>query len=270
MTVETPGQAIPLTGVANLRDLGGWPTATGQVVAGGRVFRSAGLDRATDADLARLTALGVGTVVDLRTAGERAQAPDRIPDTATGIVADVLADFAQAAPANLEAALTDPAWTTANLSGGKAEELFAGAYRGVVSLDSALAAYRLMFTTLLDESDEPDEAMLFHCMTGKDRTGWGAAALLLLLGVSEQDVLREYLLTNDQLLPTLKPMFDDFAARGGDPEILQPVFGVRESYLRTALDEMSSRFGTVEGYFADGLGIGADGQESLRDRLLTS
>jgi protein-tyrosine phosphatase len=73
-----------------------------------------------------------------------------------------------------------------------------------------------------------------------------------------------------QLLPALKPRFDDFAARGGDPEVLAPVFGVRAAYLRTALDEMRSRFGTIQSYFADGVRIGADDQAALRGRLLAT
>jgi protein-tyrosine phosphatase len=51
-------------------------------------------------------------------------------------------------------------------------------------------------------------------------------------------------------------------------EILQAIFGVREEYLAAALDEMRQRFGTIEGYFADGLGIDATGQDALRAALL--
>ena len=69
-------------------------------------------------------------------------------------------------------------------------------------------------------------AAALHCTTGKDRTGWAAAALLMLLGVSYDDVLTDYLLTNQQLLPSMQPLLDRFAAEGGDPELLLPVFGV--------------------------------------------
>ncbi len=265
MIVDAPGAAIAMDGVANLRDLGGWTTADGRVIRAGRVYRSAVLDKASPADLRRLADLGVGTVIDLRTAGERAAQPDLVPPGAEELVADVLADFVQAAPAQLESLLTDPPRATEFLGGGKAEELLGGAYRGIVSLDSALAAYRVMFGRLLRD---PDHALLFHCTTGKDRTGWGAASLLMLLGVSADDVRTEYLLTNDQLLPALQPVFDAFAAGGGDPAVLLPVFGVREAYLATGLDELATRFGTIEDYFATGLGIDAAAQETLRQRLL--
>ena len=262
-----PGSAIRMDGVANLRDLAGWSGRDGRVVRGGRVFRSAMLAGATQDDLDRLTALRITTVVDLRTAEERSAQPDKVPPGAMTLVADVLADYVQAAPAQLEAVLTDPPKATEFLSGGQAEELLGGAYRGIVSLDSARAAYRAMFGRLLDEVDG-DHALLFHCTTGKDRTGWAAACLLMLLGVDRDDVLAEYLLTNAQLLPALKPMFDRFAAGGGDPEVLLPVFGVREAYLRTAWSELDTTYGSIEAYFATGLGIDAAAQERLRRALL--
>jgi protein-tyrosine phosphatase len=129
----------------------------------------------------------------------------------------------------------------------------------------ARAGYWLLFTGLARSARRP---ALVHCTTGKDRTGWAAAALLMLLGVPDELVMREYLLTNEELVPALGPVLDRFRAGGGDPALLMPVLGVDRRYLGAALDEMAARFGTIEGYFADGLGIGADGQAALRDALV--
>jgi protein-tyrosine phosphatase len=137
--------------------------------------------------------------------------------------------------------------------------------REIVCLPSALTAYRQFFLGLADPAARP---ALFHCTTGKDRTGWGAAALLMLLGVSDVDVLRDYLLTNDELLPALHAIFDRFAAAGGDPALLRPVLGVREQYLTTALDEMRARWGTIQRYFDEGLGIDAVDRQRLRDAFV--
>ncbi len=63
-------------------------------------------------------------------------------------------------------------------------------------------------------------------------------------------------------------MFEHFRALGGDPELLKPVLGVDPQYLRTAVDEMQRRFGSIEGYFDRGLGIGPDGQHALRAALI--
>jgi protein-tyrosine phosphatase len=94
--------------------------------------------------------------------------------------------------------------------------------------------------------------------------------MLMLLGVPDDLVMKEYLLTNAQLLPAEKPVFDRFQAQGGDPDLIRPVIGVEPEYLEVALDEMRKRFGTVEGYFSEGLNIGEGAQKALRAGFVES
>lgn len=259
-----PGAPIPVASLPNLRDLGGWSTGDGRV-RHGAVYRSTDLAQLTDADLAVVAGLGLRVVVDLRTEGERETEPDRLPAGARGLVADVLADAADAGPAALDALLADPPAATAALGDGRAVALFSDGYGQIVDLPSARSAYRLFFTTLADAAERP---LLFHCTTGKDRTGWAAASLLLLLGVSEDDVMRDYLLTNEQLRPALQPRFDAFAAGGGDPAVIEPVLGVREEYLATSLSRMKEQFGDVETYVVQGLGVAPEVPDVLRAALV--
>jgi protein-tyrosine phosphatase len=181
------------------------------------------------------------------------------------VVADVLTDSSGAAPAQLFALLSDARATDSALGDGKALVLFSQAYRQIAGLPSAQAAYRLLFTGIDPAARAP---ILFHCTTGKDRTGWAAAALLMLLGVPDELVMQEYLLTNDQLLPSLEPMFDRFRQQGVETEVLRQVMGVEPAYLTAALDQMRSDFGTIEAYFDEGLGIDAAAQASLRAALV--
>lgn len=78
--------------------------------------------------------------------------------------------------------------------------------------------------------------------------------MLMLMGVSGDDVMADYLLTNRDLLPALQPLLDQFEKAGDHPRLLRPVLGVEPEYLETAITEMHSRFGSVEAYFHDGLG----------------
>ena len=264
----TPGQSIALPTLPNLRDLGGWPTTDGSQVRSGVLYRSTDLSRLDDADRQTLTDLGLRTIYDLRTLAERTGAPDIAIDGATEVAVDVLADATTSIPANLGTVLADPAvvaQATDALGDGKAAELIAGTYREIVTLPSALAAYRRFFEGLAGGDPGP---VLFHCTTGKDRTGWAAAVLLSLLGVREDDVYQDYLLTNEQLIPALTPLFDDFAAAGGDPDLLRPVLGVDRSYLDAAFDEMRSVYGDVDCYVTDGLGFDTDLRKRLRDLYL--
>ncbi len=260
-----PGASIAVASLPNLRELGGWQTAGGGRVRRGLLYRSTALGKLSDADLELVGALGLRCVYDFRTEAERTDEPDRVPAGAEYVVVDVLADAPGAGPAQLLAVLGDPPKAAEMLSGGKAEALFEHGYRQLVVLDSALRGYHRFFSEV---AQEPHRPALYHCTTGKDRTGWASAALLMLLGVSEDDVLREYLLTNEQLVPALQPILDQFAANGGDPDILRPVIGVEQGYLAAALDEMHTRYGTIERYFTDGLGLGPDVQAALRDALI--
>jgi protein-tyrosine phosphatase len=264
-TKTEPGAHIVVATLLNLRDLGGWPTRDGGRIRHGVLYRSTALDRLGGDDVALVCALGLHTVFDLRTAPEREAAPDHLPDGAEGVVCDVLADSKDMAPAQLGKILDDPVLAKQLIGDGKAETLFRQAYRELVSLPSARAAYGAMWRRLLDVASRP---ALFHCTTGKDRAGWGTASILLLCGVSEEDVRTDFLLTNRDLLPALKPVLDRFLQHGGDPELLTPVLGVEPGYLDSALDELRTRHGTVERYFADGLGIGPDDQEALRAILV--
>ena len=262
----TPGTLIEVASVPNFRDLGGYATADGRRVRPGVLYRSTALARLSDDDLPRVHALGLKTVFDLRTDAERDARPDRLPDGASLVVCDVMAGREDATPAQLGALLDDPVQAKELIGDGKSEEFMRAAYRQIVTTQTAHDAYRRLFTSLLDDGVPP---ALFHCTTGKDRTGWAAAATLLLLGVADDAVMEDYLLTNRYLLPALKFVFDRFETAGGDPELLRPILGVDASYLQTGLDELDAEFGTIEAYFADALGIDAAAQAELRSRLTT-
>ena len=258
-------RTIPIPTAPNLRDLGGLPTDSGKI-ARGRVFRSAGLGALSDADLPRFAGLGIGTVYDLRTVDENAASPDRIPDGTRQVPLDVLADSSTSIAASLGEFADDPRAFADSLAGGRAQQLFEDTYRDLIRLPSAQRSYRSFFLDLADE--ERPGAALFHCTTGKDRTGWAAASLLLLLGVAEEIVYEDYLQTNTDLLPALEPMIRNAEAHGVDREVLLPVLGVREEYLAAALTQMRERYSDIHGYAMVCLGLGEGDLERLRARFV--
>ena len=262
----SPGVAIAIEGVPNLRDVGGWAAAGGKVRTG-QVYRSAEFSGLSGSAADEFGALGVWTVYDLRTADERSANANILPTGTEYIIFDILADRPGAGPAQMLQVLSDPKAAEQLLGGGKAVKLFEESYRQFLSLPSATTGYRQFFTILAEKEHRP---ALFHCTTGKDRTGWAAASLLWLLGVSDEDVLADYLITNDSLVPALQPMVDKFASIGGDPALLAPVVGVQASYLEAARAEMESRFGDVETYFSKGLGVSSRTIDALRSSLVVS
>lgn len=115
-----------------------------------------------------------------------------------------------------------------------------------------------MWYSVLLLGDKNQLPALFHCTTGKDRTGWAAAALLTLLGVPKDKVVEDYLRSNDYILPAYQKVIDAFVAAGGDPAIPPAILGVKAEYLDAAFDEMQTKYGAIEKYFSEGLGINAD------------
>jgi protein-tyrosine phosphatase len=260
-----PGGDLGIAALPNLRDLGGHPTRDGGRVRAGLLFRSTDLGRIDETDAAALARLGIRTVYDLRTESERIGQPDRLPPGSACVVADILGDSPGMKPADFARLFEDPAAAEAALGGGRSATFFVTAYRDFVRLDSARDGYRRLFTELAGGASMP---ALIHCTTGKDRTGWAAAALLLLLGVPDDAVMADYLLSGPRLLPMVRPLVEAFAASGGDPELVWPLVGVRPDYLEAALDEVRRRFGTIEGYFDEGLGVDARARAALRSTLV--
>jgi protein-tyrosine phosphatase len=250
-----------LPNVPNLRDVGGHTTRDGGRVRTGLLYRSVDLARATDAQAAALARLGIRAVYDLRTADERAIAPDRLPPGADLVVADVLAESPGSSPAAFGVILEDPASAERALGQGRAARFFVDTYRDFVATPGSRAAYRILFTELARPDGRPG---LVHCTSGKDRTGWAAAALLLLLGVPRDRVMEDYLASNGALGPIFDPFVAAFRDRGGDPDLLMPLVEARPEYLESALAEVRATHGSIETYFADGLGIDGAGIAALR------
>jgi protein-tyrosine phosphatase len=261
-----PGTRLAIPSIPNLRDVGGYTTQDGSVVQRGVAYRSNQLNPIAPDDMKKLAALGLKNDFDLRAAGEREAKPDQLPAGVKNVWLNVLADAKDTKPAEVEEMLHAPKAANETLGNGKGAAKFIDAYRQFVTLPSAKAAFRQLFIELGDKDQLP---ALFHCTTGKDRSGWATAALLTLLGVPEEKVYEDYLRSNEYILPAYKQAIDGFVAEGGDPSIPQELLGVKTEYLQSAFAEVKAQYGSIEGYFEKGLGIDKAGQKQLRDRFLT-
>lgn len=258
---------IPLASAPNMRDLGGIPVAGG-LVRRGQLFRSASLAKLDPADQATCAALGITTVFDLRTAAERDGAADQLPPDTRTVWLDVVADATNNVAARIPELVAHPERLQEVLGDGAAERYLEDANRAFVSTNSAVMAYRALFLELLDPARTG--AALFHCTTGKDRTGWAATAFLLLCGADEATVRADYLRTNVELAPVLAPMLAALDAQGVETALLRPILEVRDSYFDAGLAEMRARYGTIEGYARDGLGLSGDQLIALRERFVAA
>jgi protein-tyrosine phosphatase len=264
--METLDRAAPsISSLPNLRDVGGYRTRDGRLVGTGLLYRSGALDSLAPADTDAFSALGVRTVYDLRSEFERRDHPDPDLPGVDAVVIDMMGLVAGTAPNSIEQAMTHPDSLRRAIGVDGGVSLFAGHYREFVTFPSARRSLGRLFGDLAGDGVAP---ALVHCMGGKDRTGWAAAALLTLLGVPAETVMADYLLTNDRLASMKRWLAEDFRTRGGPPDMVEAVISARPEYLESALDEMRRAFGDIEGYFTDGLGLDAGRMESLRGRFL--
>ncbi len=263
--LSEPGLSLGIASVPNLRDLGGYATNDGATVVRGLVYRSNQLAGISPEDMEKIAKLSLKNDYDLRTEAERTPLPDELPPGVNNIWLDVLKDASGSAPADLLGLLKNPKEGNKALGDGKIEAVFVQSYRDFVSLPSATTAYNELFTSLANKNKLP---ALFHCTTGKDRTGWAAAALLTLLDIPMETVMKDYLRSNDYILPLYKEVIDSYVAGGGEPSIPQAIFGVKEEYLEASFDEMQIKYDSIENYFSEALGIDATMQKKLRDIYL--
>jgi protein-tyrosine phosphatase len=259
------GLALGVASVPNLRDMGGYQTRDGGEVARGLVYRSDAFIGMSGEDIKKVEPLGLKNDYDLRVTAEAKAAPDELPANVRHHLLNVMADLKSTNLPDINGLLRTPKEANVVLGDGKVEALFIEGYREFITLPSARRAYRTLFISLADGRNLP---AVFHCASGKDRTGWAAAALLTLLGVPKETVIADYMRTNEYTLPQSASVIDAFVAAGGERAIPEAVIGVKPAYLEASFDEMQKRYGTIEAYFAKGLGINAAGQKALRDRLL--
>lgn len=239
---------IKLEGTVNFRDVGGYRTSDGHWVKMGAIYRSDALDKLTPDDLAKLERLSVHTIYDLRMDNERGSDPDRLPVGATYVVADVLAG-ADVFP-------TMP--TTAD----EAEQGMIDLEKFMISGATAKTAYSKVFAGI----ESGDGSVLFHCTSGKDRTGWQNAALLTALGVPRSTVMADYLASNAYRAEANAAALEQLPAE--QAAIYKPLLDVRPEYLNAGYQEVEEEYGTFRGYLKEAVGMDARDLRALKQELL--
>jgi hypothetical protein len=253
MRVQQPTRPrrIPLERAFNFRDLGGYAVDSGQTVRWSLVYRADGIHRIEGADLARVAALGIRTVLDLRTRGEL---------TDHGRVA------AEAMNASYEhLPLLEQVWERdVMVAEHDAVEFLAGRY--LAMLDQGVSSITSALETIADPGRLP---VVFHCSAGKDRTGVLAAVLLSVLGVSDDDVAADYALSRAAMremaewVRTERPeSYESMAAQ--PPAFLDAPPMAMRRFLALA----RTTYGSLAEY-AITSGLGAEGVDALRATLLT-
>ena len=194
--------------VLNLRDLGGLPLSDGKgKIPRGLYLRSGKLCALPLEECNKLCQkYHIACVIDLRTPIEAQEFPDPLPD---GVEYEQISLLKDSAVGITHETGSDAMTIIRNLrkQPEKLKEMvpdFASMYEQIVTdgysrgqLDQAVA--------LLRKNAEEGKCTLFHCTAGKDRTGIVSMALLKSYGVSDEDIILDYMRTNrNAFWPTIK------------------------------------------------------------------
>ncbi|MFT8411495.1 MAG: tyrosine-protein phosphatase [Schleiferilactobacillus perolens] len=252
---------LPITSGWNFRELGGYPTKTGETTKYHKILRSGGLEKLNKTDQQYLIDYGLNIDMDFRSTEEREDYPDVVPEGVRYIFNPVLAEDetqnSKTAAQLKEQMRQDP-------QNGYAHML--QVYRDIVHQTHAQDAYKRFFDALLT-NEKDDQTLLFHCAAGKDRTGMGAYFFLSALDVPEDVILEDYLLTNTVTKERLADMVKAVRADGGNETMvknIQSLYSVSADYLAAARHAMDNMSGSTPNYLKEVLSLSDDDLADLK------
>jgi protein-tyrosine phosphatase len=252
---------VPLSGALNFRDVGGYASTDGRQVKRGVLYRSDDLADLSSQDLEMLAELGLRRVFDMRHESERLNKPNRLPGQDGIAVFEVPVYFPP-----LDRAESRRKILSAEVESGHFEQLLIEANRAF-ALD-----YTSQWHELVQGLTAPGALpALIHCVDGKDRTGFAVALILRAVGVPQEMVLEDYLLSNR----FFQSRIDRYAFLGSLGSLfrlpsseIRPLLEVRRAYLEAAFAAIDEQYGSFTAYLYEGLGLDARTLDLLRLALL--
>ena len=171
---------ISVDGVTNFRDMGGYTTSDGGTVRQGLIYRSGRFNvkyrtklEITDKGLEQIRRLGIVTDIDLR--GDKSENLTPVV-YANGYPVDGSVGMVSPLGEDVNYVFIPREWDSTLLNG-----------------ENGASMIREVFEVLSDEANYP---VVFHCSIGTDRTGVTAFLIGCALGLSDDDLMRDYFFSN--------------------------------------------------------------------------
>lgn len=262
MTTDTEPAAYTFKGVRNFRDAGGYRAHGGRTFRRGLLFRSGHFPLATDEDIAALAALDIHTIVDLRRVSERELNPSRRwPGFRARLIERDGGAEAELAPHLM--ALRELGQT-----GESPAETMRRMYR-LLPFEPMITALMGDFLSALADAEGP---VLVHCAAGKDRTGLAVALAHHVTGVGADDMVANYLESNNAGLAdaeTMQRIRERFSAEGRpiSDDAIRAVLMVAPDYLQAMLDAIAEQCGSLDCYIDEMVGLPKDRRAAIVERM---
>ena len=275
--IDPDAQSLHLQTVANTWQLGGYETEDGRKIKNNVLMRGATLYGASEEDLQKLSEeYHLTKIVDFRSPSEAAMKPD--PEVAGAEYISIsLEDKSQQKEGDSEAMMaimqeyadepgrSDLELIRAGLGGPKPEM-----YINMINGEVQVTGFRALIDLLL--AAEEDDVILWHCSSGKDRTGGFTTVLLTLLGVDKDMIFADFGLTNVNKADDIKAAIVQGMQYTDDPDelyLLGANVGVCLKYLQNAYDFAEEEAGSMLEFIKQRYNITDEEIQILRDKYLT-
>lgn len=260
-----PLKHIPLKQACNFRDLGGYPTDDGRYTRWGILYRSDALSSLTGEDWDTLAERGVRTVIDLRGDEEVKTSPVLAPESVSCYHDSLMRELDQMIGRKEE----EPGKTLEKFSG---ESTGATGILGSMKLDYGKTLFGNLEcgVNILETITErlQEGAVVFMCSAGKDRTGIIAALLLYLCGVSREDIVADYMVSNiynsNGINKKLSSLPSSVLGMLPDKKLLEELIQSRPETMIQLLDEFEAK--DIRGCL-EAQGFSREQQETLKARM---
>lgn len=268
-------RTLPITGLNNFRDFGGYVGADGRRIKWGIFYRSNHLSGLKADAKAYIEALNIQTIIDYRSENEIKSNPNtNIGEKqtfhldASAQTAELAAQFA-AEPSNEDRALIESVMRDIpkELINGRGEQVLEQ-YRNFVLSDKSKNSFKQMLRIMLDTHNNPS---IQHCRGGKDRTGYGVLLILLILGVSQDDIIKDYMLTHENRLARNEIKMAAYRKITDNQDVLDYLLcliDTRESFILEIFNTMKQVAGSPINYIKQELGITEADIKTMRDNYL--
>lgn len=269
-------QMIGLTGVSNARQLGGYAAEDGRKVKENVLIRSGALAAATEEDIKILSEdFNVKLVIDLRNESDFTRKPDpafndaeivNVPVWDESLNAVSLTDFmALMQEVGNQPGLSELEQVRRGYMGADPDLIIKQTFQNDLTINSM----RQIIDLLLSQED--DTGIIYHCSSGKDRTGSVSMVILTLLGVDRETVVKDYALTNVVLHDSLAETVAQSSQYDATDEELEAVYttnGVNPSWMERTFDYAEEQAGSMLEYIKQTYNVTDEEIRILRDKYL--
>lgn len=225
----------------NFRDLGGYQAKDGRVIKNGCFYRSAGLYHFRKEELKKLEDLHIKEIIDLRTKEQMDRKPD--PEIAGTVFIT-------------HSGLVSRGGEKIDFTSKGMIQTGEGAERQLSLLKEYYAEMPYeneSFCAFFEEVKQGNTPILFHCATGKDRTGVLAMLLLLLLGCSKETAYEDYMLSNQYRKANIDVAMQKYQKEIQEsPELKELILmkeGVSGRIGKAVLERLEERYSSVDEFF---------------------